>query len=193
MPNKVNDSPLVRSVLALDNHLSELERIGAKINSANLHADFDLDHIQKLLGRFAECGRGISEEVANLSTHLQNAQARAEAIARGVSQQAELFNARRLEQEEKLEQFRRLGEKVRELNTTIAKFRNAGGERLNDAERARLKTDLPAFEAQLASVIEELQNLRQAAREAGMKTLAKNAESLVQTLQIAQKRLRDIS
>jgi chromosome segregation ATPase len=193
MPNKVNDSPLVRSVLALDNHLSELERIGAKINATDLSGDFDLDHLQKLLSRFAECGRGISEEVTSLSAHLQDAQTRAEGVARGVSQQAELFNTRRHEHEQKVEQFRLLGEKVRELNMTIAKFRSPDRGRLNDEERAKLKAELPAFEDQLKSVVDELQNLRQSAREAGMKNLAKSAESLVQTLQTAQKRLHDIS
>src|SRR5581483_1724067 len=157
MANKINrDSPLVLAVLALDNYLSELERIGGKINSTDLQTDFDIDHIQKLMSRFAECGKGISEEVTNLSAHLQQAQLRAEAIARGVSQPAEVLNPRRLEQNEKLEEFRRLGEKLRELNSAIAKFRTPN-QRLNETERAQLKADLPGFEAQLNAVIEELQ------------------------------------
>ena len=88
------DSPLVKSVLALDHHLAELERIGAKINSADMTSDVDFEFIQKLMARFAECGQGISEEVSNLSTHLQQAQRRAEAVSQGVSKQAELFKIR---------------------------------------------------------------------------------------------------
>src|SRR5579864_1192885 len=99
MSDKINrDSPLVRAVLALDNHLAELERVGVKINSADLTADVDLDYIQKLMLRFAECGQSISEEVAALSTHLQEAQIRAEAVSRGVAQKAEQFKLRRDEQ-----------------------------------------------------------------------------------------------
>src|ERR1700756_739047 len=106
MSNKIKrDSPLVKSVLALDNYLSELERIGTKINSADMTSDVDVEFIQKLMTRFAECGQGISEEVANLSTRLQEAQARAETVAKGVSRQAELLKVRRDEQNEKLEQF----------------------------------------------------------------------------------------
>lgn len=194
MTNKTNrNSPLVTSVLALDNYLSELERIGGKINAADLQEDFDVDHIQKLMSRFAECGKGISEEVANLSAHLQQAQIRAEGIARGVSQQAEILNTRRLEQNDKVEEFRRLGERVRDLNAVIAKFRAPNRDRLNDTERAQLKAELPAFEAQLNAVIEELQNLRSSAREAHMKGLEKNAESLVQTLRAAQQKLHSLS
>src|SRR5215831_4524073 len=117
------DSPLVKSVLALDNYLAELDRVGTKINSTDMTSDFDVEHIQKLMTRFAECGQGISEEVSNLSAQLQAAQARAESVAQGVSSQAELLNKRRNEQNEKLEAFRVLGEKVATLNTAISRFR----------------------------------------------------------------------
>jgi len=87
-------SPLVRSVLALDSYLSDLERVGTKINGTDMGSDFDGEYIQKLMTRFTECGKGISEEVTNLSTQLREAQARAEAVAQGKSRQAELFNIR---------------------------------------------------------------------------------------------------
>ena len=106
MSNKAKqDSALVKSVLALDGHLSELERVGTKINSTDMTSDFDVEYIQKLMTRFAECGKGVSDEVSNLSTHLQEARARAEAVAQGVSGQAEVLNNRRSEQNEKLEKF----------------------------------------------------------------------------------------
>src|SRR5206468_9618247 len=73
-------SPLVRSVLALDSYLSDLERVGTKINGTDMGCDFDGEYIQKLMTRFTECGKGISEEVTNLSTQLREAQARAEAV-----------------------------------------------------------------------------------------------------------------
>src|SRR6267142_1231990 len=106
MSNKIKrDSPLVKSVLALDNYLTELERVGTKINSTDMTSDFDVEYIQKLMTRFAECGQEVSEEVIRLSTQLHEAQARAEAVAQGVSRQAELFNHRRKEQNEQLEKF----------------------------------------------------------------------------------------
>src|SRR2546427_5847654 len=105
MSNKNKDqSPLVKSVLALDNHLSELERVGTKINSTDMTSDFDIEFVHKLMTRFAECGQGISDEVTNLSQHLQEAQARAETVAQGVSQQAGKFKERRKEQDKKLDE-----------------------------------------------------------------------------------------
>ncbi len=57
MSNKSKrDSPLVQSVLALDSYLSELERVGTKINGTDMSADFDGEYIQKLITRFTECG-----------------------------------------------------------------------------------------------------------------------------------------
>ena len=185
MSNKAKrESPLVRSVLALDNHLAELERVGTKINSTDMTSDFDIDFIQKLMTRFAECGQGISEEVANLSTHLQEAQARAGAVAKGVSQQAEKFQARRKEQDQKLEEFRLLGEKVRNLSAAIGEMR-----RIEDREK--LRSGIPAFEAQLSGLIEDLGKFRQSARDSRMKALEKNAESLGQALQAVRKKLSE--
>jgi chromosome segregation ATPase len=184
MSNKSQqNSPLVRSVLALDNYLGELERIGTKINSTDMTSDFDLEHVQKLMARFAECGQGISQEVTNLSTQLREAQARAEEVARQVSKQAELLKVRRAQEDEKLQEFRVLGEKVRNLNAVIRNFRG---------DRAELKSNLPAVESQMGKLIEELKRLRTTARDSRMRALGKNAESLAQSLEAARQRLRDM-
>lgn len=175
MANKdKQQSALVKAVLALDNYLGELERIGTKINATDMARDVDVEFIQKLMTRFAECGQGISEEVSNLSNHLREAQARAETVAQGVSKQADAFRARQKEQQEKFEAFRALGEKARELNATIN------------------KSSPEEVEAQLGSLIDELQSLRETARGSTMRSLEKSVESLVQSLQAARKRLRDL-
>jgi len=60
-------------------------------------------------------------------------------------------------------------------------------------DRAKLTSHIPAFEAQLTTLIEELQTLRESARNSRMRALEKNAESLVQTLQVVRKKLRELS
>ena len=193
MSNKSKqDSPLVKSVLALDNYLSELERVGTKINSTDMTSDFDIDFVQKLMGRFAECGQGVSEEIAKLSTHLREAQTRAEGVAQGVTRQAELFQARRKEQDEKLEEFRILGERVKRLSASISELRRPKDAGMTTEDKQKLKSGIPGFEAELSLLIEDLQKLRESARTSRMKSLQKNAESLTQTLQAVQKKLREI-
>ena len=190
MSNKARQqSPLVKSVLALDQHLSELDRVGTKINSTDMTGDFDTEYIEKLMARFAECGQGVAEEVANLSTQLREAQVRAQAVAQQVTSQAELLGKRRAEVNAKLEEFRVLGEKVRDLNEAISPFRRHQGEALTAEDRAKLASNIPEFEARLSAVIEELQNFRKSARDSRMRALERNAESLVQTLEAARKKL----
>jgi chromosome segregation ATPase len=194
MADKIKrDSPLVQCVLALDEYLAELERVGTRINSTDMTAAVDVELMQKLMARFAECGQGISTEVANLSARLQEAQASAETVARGVSAQAELFATRRSEHNEKLDRFSSLGERVRELNAAIGQFRRPQGQGLTEEDRGMLTSKLPAFEAQLSDLIDELQSLRQDARDANMKSLEKSAESLAQTLQNARRKLSLLS
>jgi len=194
MSNKAKrDSALVKCVHALDDYLVELERVGTKINSTDMTSDVDIEYVQKLLSRFAETGQGVSREMANLSTHLQEARTRAEDVAHGVTRQAELLNTRRIEQNEKLERFRVLGERVRELNTSISEFRRPQGQGLTDEDRAKLTSNIPAFEEQLTALIGELEDLKMSARNSRMKVLEKNAESLSQTLQAVRKKLVDLN
>jgi hypothetical protein len=191
MSNKKQNSPLVQSVLALDQHLSELERVGDKINSTDMTTDVDMEHMQKLLTRFAECGKGVSEQVMNLSRLLNEARQRAEDVSRNVSIQIERLNVRTTEQNEKMERFRLLGERVRELNAAISEFRRPKGQSLTEEDRAKLAASIPAFDAELSVLIEELLALGQSARDSRMKSLQKNAESLAQTLQSVRKKLVD--
>jgi hypothetical protein len=123
---------------------------------------------------------------------LREAQTRAEAVAQGVSRQAGLFSTRRAELNEKLEQFRVLGEKVRDLSAAISQVGRPHGGSMTPEDRANLTSKIPGFEAQLAALIEELENLRESARNSRMKSLQKSAESLVQTLQAVQKKLREV-
>ena len=190
--NSKRDSLLVASVIALQNYLAELERIGAKINSADMTSDVDIDYIQKLMTRFAECGQGVSDELSNLSKQLQEARERAEGVAQGVSRQAEAFNTQRKNQDEHWERFRQLGERVRELNTAISHFRRPQGNGLTSEDRAALTSSIPGLERQLGALIGELHDLRDSARGSGMRALQKDAESLAQTLQAVQLKLRDL-
>jgi chromosome segregation ATPase len=190
--NKRDDSPMITAVHALQDCLNELERVGNKINSTDLAGEIDVEHIQKLLNHFAECGQGISDEVTNLSRHLQEAQARAQAVAQGVSRQAEIFHNRRNEQNEKLEQFRLLGDRVREINAAISIFKRPAGEALTSEDRSTLESSVPVLQGQLSQLIADLHELRQSAKSSRMRTLERNAESLMQSLQAVQVKLRDL-
>ena len=187
--SKKVSSPLVTAVLALDEHFAELERVGSKIVSMEIKSEFELEHVQKLLARFAECGQGVSDEVTVLSQLLTEARSRAEKIAQGVAERAAEVQARKSDEQKKFEEFNALGSKVRELSAGLASLRRPEGEHLTVEERTKLSQSLSQFEAQLGPLIERAQRLRREAHESKMKSLEQNADSLTQTLQSIQGKL----
>lgn len=183
-------SPLVQSVLALDQYLIELERVGEKIKSAPMKTEFDIEQVRRLMVRFAEYGQGVSTEVTNLSTRLNEARARAEAIATEIGKRADELNGVSATQQEVWERFRALNEKVQELNRAITALKKPAGEEYTDQDRKRLSDGLTRFETQFDSLIEESRQLRKEAQELRMKTLEQNADSLAQTLQSVRNKIR---
>ncbi len=187
--NKKNQSPLVQSVLALDEHFGELERLGNKINSLDMKSEFDFEHAQRLMNRFAECGEGVSVEISSLATHLGEARERAEAMAKGISARVDLITARKGEKQAKIDKFNALSEKVRELSVLLSQMRRPQGEIYSDEERAKITMSLSQIELQLGPLILEAQAFRKEARESKMKLLEQNADSLTATLQTIEQRL----
>ncbi len=188
MPNKIQ-SPLVKSVLALDEYFSELKRLGTKINSLDMKNQFECEQAQRLMNRFAECGEGISTEVLNLSQSLNAVRAEAEELAQGVTARSEILNARKTEEQKKMEQFQQLSEKVRGLSSEMAQLKQPAGETLTNEQRANIKISLAAFDGQLIPLIEQAQEMRREAHAAKMKVLEQNADSLAQTLQAVRQKL----
>jgi chromosome segregation ATPase len=186
-------SPLVKTVVALDAYFENLARIGAKLDEIKIKSDSDVEQARKFLARFAECGQGITDEVTKLSTHLNDARARASEIAERVGAKADEVNARSADENIKLEQFRRLGEKVRELNVAISELRTPADASLSSDERQVISSRLLEFDTQLVPLIDEAQGLLKYAQEFKIKYLEQNADSLAQTLQSVRKKIRSLS
>jgi hypothetical protein len=186
------DSPLIKAVVALDAHFSELERIGNKINSLEMKTEFDFAHAQQLMTRFAECGEGVTSEVVNLSNYLNEARQRADALATGVTERAKLLNSRKTNEKDKLEQFRQLGERVQVLVAQMNTLRRPENTIFTEEDRAQLMKDLAGFDSELSPLIEEAQNLRKEAHLAKMRTLEQNADSLAQTLLAARQKINSL-
>lgn len=191
---KIKDaSPLVQSVIALDAYFGDIERVGTKIHEMKLKSESDYEQAQKLLARFAERGQMLTEEVRTLSSRLMEVQARASAVAELVSERAETINSRNTDQNEKFEQFRQLGEKVRNFNQAVSQLRKPEGTELSGDDRQAIMSRLLEFDSQLEPLIEEAQGLRKYAYDAKMKSLEQNADSLAQTLQAVRTKIRAIS
>ncbi|WP_413289206.1 hypothetical protein [Bdellovibrio sp. HCB337] len=184
-----NPSSLVEAIVKLDNYFSEMVRLGQKIDTMDLKSDFDFEQAERLIKLFAECGEGVSEEVINMSNALTELRAQAEAAASLVAIRAEQLQARKTEQAQKMEEFRMLGEKVRELTLSLSSFRIQEGQPLSIEEKARLAGRLEEFESRLRPLIDEANNLRREGQSAKMRILEQNADSLGQSLQAVSQKI----
>ncbi|KYG70636.1 hypothetical protein AZI85_01490 [Bdellovibrio bacteriovorus] len=190
MTNKIkNPSALVEAALKLDNYLSEIVRLGAKIDEMELKSDFDFEQVQRLMNRFTECGLGVSDEVVRLSTSLNEARAEAEKAAALVAAKAEQLEARQNQHQQKMEQFRALGEKVRELTLSLNDLKRPEGEQISDEEQSKVAMRLAAFQLQLEPLIDEARNLKKEAQVSRLKTLEQGADSLEQSLTAIGRRI----
>lgn len=187
-----NPSPFLQSVLKLDNYFSELVRLAEKIDGMELKSDFDYDQVEKLIKHFAECGEGVSTEVVAMSGALNDLRTQAETAAKQVAVRAEQLQVRKDEQMQKMEQFRQLGEKVRDLTASLAGFKFEEGMTLSEEERAQMTSRMMEFETRLAPLIEEAQNLKKAGQEAKIKILEQSADSLGQSLQAVSQKIHSV-
>lgn len=190
MTNKIKDpSPLVEAVLVLDSYLAEIVRLGDKIQTMDLKSDFDFEQAQKLMNRFAECGQGVTDQVLLLSQNLSEARSKADAAAQVVAERAALLENRHNEHQQKMQDFRALGEKVATLTLSLNDLKRPEGVELTEADRIQLSTRLAEFDVQLEPLIQEAKDLRTSAQDSKIKTLEQSADSLVQRLTAVRKKL----
>ena len=177
-----NPTPLIQTVLNLDNYFSELIRLGAKIESMDMKSDFDFEQAEKLINRFTECGQGVSDEVVHLSLSLNELRTKSEAAAQIVAARAELLRARKDDSQSKMDALRALGEKVRVLTLSLSDLKKIEGDTATEEDRAKISMRLSEFELELRPLIDEAQRLKEEGQNSKIKVLEQSADSLRQSL-----------
>lgn len=190
MNDKVkNQSPLVKSVLNLDTHFSDLERLSARIEEMELKTDFDMNQVRQLMTRFSESAQAVSTEIVELASRLEEARTRAEENGRLVAQKAEELQAKQDQQEDKTEAFRKLTAKVALLNEELKMLRKPEGEEYSANEKEVVNSRMAQLRTQLQPLIAEANALKDEARASRMKVLEQNADSLSQSLSAISQKL----
>lgn len=182
-------SPLAQSVLALESYFAELERLGNKITASDMKSEFDFEQARRWMERFSECGEEVAVEVQKLATLLGQAQARAEELARAVSEKAGTLQSHHTEKQKYWDEFHALTATIQELSQKITQLRRPEGEVMTTEQRAELHTTLANIGEQLAPLIDQASRLRKDAQKSRLKTLEQNADSLTQTLQSVKQKL----
>lgn len=172
----------MQTVSKLDQYFSELNRLGAKIESLDMKSDFDFEQAERLIHHFTECGHGVSEEVVNLSNALHSLRAEAESYAQVVGLRAQELQSRKSDIQTKMASLRDLGDKVRQLTESLSDLKKMNGEEATEEDRARISMRLSSFEIELKPLIEESQKLQEEGRRHRIKILEQSADSLRQSL-----------
>ena len=187
-----NPSALVLAVLALDEHFSELARLGQRIDEMDLKSNFDFEQSERLMSFFAEAGQGVAGDIAAFVAALNIARAEAESVAERVTVKADLLQQRKNEVEQKMSQFQTLSHKVSLLNESLMSFKRPEGEVLTDADRAQLATRLSELEFQIQTLVGEAQVLKEIGQASKIKILEQNADSMRQALLAVSQKLGSV-
>ncbi|MCC2679974.1 MAG: hypothetical protein K0R29_2550 [Pseudobdellovibrio sp.] len=184
-----NQSPLVKSVLNLDTHFSDLERLSSRIQEMDLKTDFDMNQARQLMARFSESATAVSTEIVELAARLEEARMRAEENGRIVALKAEELQSKQSTQEDKMVAFQKLTAKVAELNEELKMLRKPEGEEYSPEEKEVVNGRMAKLRHQLQPLIDEANVLKDEARVGRMKVLEQNADSLSQSLSAISQKL----
>lgn len=182
-----------QSALELDSDFAEMERLAAELQRLDIETESGLERARKLLTRFSECGQRVGTGVPVLARTLEEARGRAEKAAETVFARAGDIQKRQQEADRLLERFNSLGEMVGKINAMVTQLRKPGGAKLSDEERAMIARHMPEINVQLGKLIDEARKLKEDSHAANMKSLEKNAESLLQSMQAMSRKLNGIA
>jgi hypothetical protein len=82
-----------------------------------------------------------------------------------------------------------LGEKVRELSSSLMEFKELDGAGLSEDDKKKMSARLADLELSLRPLIDEATSLRKEGHSLKMKVLEQNADSLTQSLTAVSKKL----
>jgi hypothetical protein len=173
--NNKDRSALVLTVVALDEYFSELAHLSSRIGEMPLESDSDIEQMQRLLSHFNRCGQDISEQVAAMSSALNESRTKAEAAARLVAVKAEELQALQNTRQKKMDEFRSLADRVQALNVSLKEMNDGG-------DNEKISKRLSEVSLELHPLIDKAQAIRMDARKSKMKALEQGAESLGQSL-----------
>jgi chromosome segregation ATPase len=182
-------SPFGRLAVALDADFSQLERLSGQIQRLDIETDGGLDHALKLLNDFAERGQSIAQGIGEFAQAMQQAQARSEKAAQLVAERAEAIQARKEKQQKLNNQLAQVKQQVKIVNDGLASFRKPGAGELSDADKAEIKTGLDQVQDHFGRFIADIQSLKVEAGQARFKSLERDAQALLDTLESSRRKI----
>jgi hypothetical protein len=164
MKGKPPPNSFIQAALELDETFASVEQIAGSLERLELDSETALERAKVLLVRFSERSQSLGSVLTHFGREMEQRRSQVEAAVQAVNDKAPLVQERFRRTEEKMERFRALSLKVREVTDAVAS--------LGPAQVA----------SRLRELAEEAEGLREEAREARLKTLEKNAHNLGKSL-----------
>jgi chromosome segregation ATPase len=182
-------SPFGRLAVSLDADFTELTRLSRQIERLDMESDGDLERAVKFLTEFAARSTAIAGTIPEFSKALQDAQRQSEAAAALVADHAQRIKARKEKQQEIHEKLTQIKHEVKAVNDRLAGFRKPGKSEFSDEERRQVEAVFETVHAHLTRFIAQTQEIKDEAAEAKFKTLARDAQSLIDTLESSRRKV----
>jgi len=178
-----------QAAVTLDSALVEFEKLVGEFDRLVLQSDKGLERGLTLLDEISACRNRLEAGMQLLSQTLTQARTRNEQAEKIVAEKGMLLEGRRREAEQMFARFKTLGDAVVQINTSLIHLKDQAAAGMSDDDKAMLVNRFPEVGAQLEILIEQAKKLVEEAREAGLKTLERNADSLRQSLASAHNRI----
>jgi len=193
MVNSVKQLPILsQSARDLDADFAEIEALADQLERLNLDSTRAFAKAQQILARFGECSQRIGGGIQALAQALEQARHNAERAVDLVSSRAAFIQQRQQENDRLVEQFGAIAGEVRKVTEIIDQLRKPDGSKLSPEEKAALPAQLAPLDSVLEKLIGEAHRIKLAARDANLRNLQRDADSLEQSVASARRKLGDL-
>lgn len=183
-----NLSAFGEASLKLDRAFSEMERLGGQLERLDIENESDYERSKSVLGAYGESASQAAQLIQEMARGLEESKNRSETTARSVAAIADRIQARHHQATGLMARFQELSESVRGMNQQFSDLRKSTDDSGSVKPEAKEKL-LREVDGQLAHWSEKVHHFKLDARQAKLKTLEKNADSLEQTMIAARRKL----
>lgn len=174
------------AAIALDVALQDYDRLAADLGRADVQSDKGLARAQEVLERVEASRTELANQMQSFAGRLQQARTRCDEVEAIVAEKTGQVNDRVQFADALFRRLKMLGEMVHAITQSLATLKGPGEEAVSNEEKGAMLNRLPEFNEKISVLIEEAKRLTSEARQANLKTLEQNSDTIRQTLQSAQ-------
>ena len=185
-------SPFGRLALSLDGDFTELQRLAGQIEELDVESESELDRALKLLKRFSEHGQKIGGSMQEFSASLEDARQRSEAAAKSAAAVAQKVQERVRQREELQDSLQLVEREIQAANAGLTASKTPEGRAPSKEEELQIKAQFEGLLRRMPGFISAAQVIKDQAAAQNFKRIERDAESMLDTLQALQSKLKSI-